>query len=140
MWHFGKSGFSHKSSGQSGMIFDAPSIGLVSDSSWLSQRLDAYKTAGKPVVNYRLSEANILYDARLEGQDEYKPSVELGEWGCIPWNNLILRPIPQWKDYGVKPLEYTVSNDGEGNVILTARTTPRFPRHPEMRAFVSCMA
>ncbi len=121
LWYFGKSGFSHKSSGQSGMIFDAPSIGLVSDSSWLSQRLDAYKTAGKPVVNYRLSEANILYDARLEGQDEYKPSVELGEWGCKPWNNLILRPIPQWKDYGVKTLEYTVSNDGEGNTILTAR-------------------
>ena len=42
LWYFGKSGFSHKSSGQSGMIFDSPSIGLVSDSSWLSQRLDAY--------------------------------------------------------------------------------------------------
>lgn len=121
LWYFGKSGFSHKSSGQSGMIFDSPSIGLVSDSSWLSQRLDAYRTSGKPTVNYRLSEANILYDARLEGQDGYKPSVELGEWGCKPWNNLILRPIPQWKDYGVKPLEYTVSNDGEGNTILTAR-------------------
>lgn len=121
LWHFGKSGFSHKSSGQSGMIFDAPSIGLVSDSSWLSQRLDAYQTAGKPVVNYRLSEANIRYDARLEGQNEFKPSAEIGEWGSKPWGDLILRPIPQWKDYGVRTLEYTVSNDGEGNAVLVAR-------------------
>lgn len=121
LWHFGKSGFSHKSSGQSGVIFDAPSIGLVSDGSWMSQRLAAYKTAGKPVVNYRLSEANILYDARQEGQNCLKPSVELGNWGDKPWGNLILRPIPQWKDYGVKTLDYTSSNDGEGNVILTAR-------------------
>lgn len=121
LWHFGKSGFSHKSSGQSGVIFDAPSIGLVSDSSWQSQRLAAYQTAGKPVVNYRLSEANIRYDARLEGQDSLKPSVELGSWGDKPWGGLILRPIPQWKDYGVKELEYTATTDGEGNTVLIAR-------------------
>jgi hypothetical protein len=121
LWHFGKSGFSHNSSGQSGMIFDASSIGLVSDASWLSQRLAAYQTAGKPKVNYRLSEANILYDARLEGQNDLKPSLELGQWGDKPWGGLVLRPIPLWKDYGVKPLEYTVSNDGEGNTVLTAR-------------------
>lgn len=42
LWYFGKSGFSHNSSGKSGIIFDAPEIGLTSDRTWLSQRLDAF--------------------------------------------------------------------------------------------------
>ena len=121
LWHFGKSGFSHNSSGKSGVIFDAPSIGLVSDSSWQSQRLEAFQSTDKPKPNYRLSEANIRYDARLEGQDRLKPSIELGVWGDQPWGGLALRPIPQWKDYGVIETEYVKSTDDAGNIILTAR-------------------
>ena len=34
--YFGKAGFSHVSSGQAGMIVDAPSIALVTDASWRS--------------------------------------------------------------------------------------------------------
>ena len=30
--------------------------------------------------------------------------------------------------------------DDENGVMNRSRTTPRFPRHREMRAFVSCMA
>ena len=121
LWYFGKSGFSHNSSGKSGMIFDAPAIGLVSDSSWQSQRLDAFQTADKPKPNYRLSEANIRYDARLEGQNEFKPSVEIGLWGDEPWGNLIERPIPLWKDYGIKEVDFVKSSDDKGNIVLTAR-------------------
>ena len=121
LWHFGKSGFSHNSSGKSGMIFDAAQIGLVSDSSWQSQRLDAFQTTDKPKPNYRLSEANIRYDARLEGQDEFKASVEIGVWGDKPWGGLIERPIPQWKNYGITETGYAKSLDDKGNIILTAR-------------------
>ena len=121
LWYFGKSGFSHNSSGKSGMIFDAPAIGLVSDSSWQSQRLDAFQTADKPKPNYRLSEANIRYDARLEWQNEFKPSVEIGLWGDEPWGNLIERPIPLWKDYGIKEVDFVKSSDDKGNIVLTAR-------------------
>ena len=121
LWHFGKSGFSHKSSGKSGLIFDAPQIGLVSDSTWMSQRLAAYQSTDKPRPNYRLSEANIRYDARIADQNDFKPSVELGKWGDEPWGGLIERPIPQWKDYGVIEAEYVESTDENGNIVLTAR-------------------
>ena len=121
LWHFGKSGFSHNSSGKSGMIIDAPAISLRTDKSWLSQRLDCYQMADKPRPNYRLSEANIRYDARLEGQERLKPSLEIGKWGDQPWGNLILRPIPQWKDYGVKDAQWTTGKDDAGNVVLAAR-------------------
>ena len=121
LWYFGKSGFSHNSSGKSGIIFDAPEIGLTSDRTWLSQRLDAFQTADKPKPNYRLSEANIRYDARLEGQDRLKPSVEIGRWGDQPWGGLVLRPIPQWKDYGIVEVAFTETSDDQGNKVLTAR-------------------
>lgn len=121
LWYFGKSGFSHNSSGKSGIIFDAPEIGLTSDRTWLSQRLDAFQTADKPKPNYRLSEANIRYDARLEGQDRLKPSVEIGRWGDQPWGGLVLRPIPQWKDYGIVEVAFTETSDDQGNKVLAAR-------------------
>ena len=121
LWHFGKSGFSHNSSGKSGVIFDASQIGLVSDSTWMSQRLAAYQSTDKPKPNYRLSEANIRYDARIADQNDFKASVEIGKWGDEPWGGLIERPIPQWKDYGVIEAEYVETIDENGNVILTAR-------------------
>lgn len=121
LWHLGKSGFSHKSSGKSGVIFDASQIGLVSDSTWMSQRLAAYQSTDKPKPNYRLSEANIRYDARLAEQNTFKPSVNIGKWGDEPWGGLIERPIPQWKDYGVTEAEYVETIDENGNIVLTAR-------------------
>ena len=119
--YFGKHGFSHKDSGKSGVIFDAPTVGLFSDISWRSRRLSCYQSAGEPVPNYRLSESNIRYDARLEGADEWKPSVEIGQWGDAPWGNMVLRPIPQWKNYGVTEAEYVRSTDEDGNVVLSVR-------------------
>ena len=61
--YFGKQGFSHVSSGQSGIIVHAPSIGLATDASWQSQRLKAYQTCGEPYTNFRLAESNIRYEA-----------------------------------------------------------------------------
>ena len=63
--YFGKDGFSHKSSGSSGVIFDSPAIKLRSNASWLSRILPEYQFADNPLENYRLPEANIRYDARL---------------------------------------------------------------------------
>lgn len=121
LWHFGKDGFSHKNSGKAGIIFDAPGIGLVSDSTWNSRRLSCYQSAVDPEPNFRLSESNIRYDARIAGTDMWNPSVEAGVWGDGPWGRLVCRPIPQWKDSGVKEAEFTESRDAEGNVVFTVR-------------------
>lgn len=121
LWHFGKDGFSHKDSGASGMIFDAEGIGLVSDSSWESRKLSEYQTAVSPKPNYRLPESSIRYDAGIAGKDAWSRSVELGAWGEGPWGRLIERPVPLWKDYGIKKLGYTETTDGKGNTILVAK-------------------
>ena len=112
VWYFGKDGFSHKSSGRAGMIFDCQSPGfeLLSDASWKCSVLTCYLTAGEPLPNFRLAESSILYDARKdfgpwqsENFDEriMPGAMVLGKAGDYPWNNLIKRPIPLWK---VEPL------------------------------------
>lgn len=65
-WHFGKEGFSHKDSGKSGLYFDAPSIGLSSDSSWYALKHPAYQNCGDPKPNYRLPEANIRFNSNFD--------------------------------------------------------------------------
>jgi hypothetical protein len=120
LWHFGKDGFSHNDSNKAGLIIDAPSIGLVTDSGWDARRLSAYSAVTDPCPNYRLSEASIRYDARLEDTDQWKPAVEIGRRGDAPWGHLVHRPIPLWKDYGIKPAEY-VRVEQDQNVILSVR-------------------
>ena len=118
--YFGKEGFSHVSSGQAGVIIDAPTIGLVTDASWQSQRLQAYQTCGAPYTNFRLAESNIRYEAPLNPPQggTYKPSIEIDAWGEGVWGKLVERPIPQWKDYGMKiTSNYVTTEDEQGNRV-----------------------
>lgn len=109
--YFGKDGFSHISSGKGAMLFDCPDAGIFSDQSWKSKMLWAYGTAGPPHPNFRLSESNILFDARRDSGGWFMPEVddkgwrssnEFGKAGCYPWNELVKRPVPLWKDFGLK--------------------------------------
>ena len=127
LWYFGKEGFSHKDSGKAGMIFNARKIGLVSDSSWESIRLSEYQSALKPKPNWRLPESSIRYDARIAGQDVWAASVEIGTWGKGPWGGLVRRPIPLWKDYGVKQVPYRMWIEGKNIVLVT-----RLPYNTQM--------
>jgi hypothetical protein len=113
VWYFGKDGFSHKSSGKAGLLFDCqtPFFSILSDKTWKCLVETAYQTASGPPPNYRLSESNILYDARLDMGNwqfaNYKATtmpeaLELGPAGSAPWNNLVLRPIALWKNFGIK--------------------------------------
>ena len=109
--YFGKHGFSHKSSGKAGLYVESEADGLNSNKTWKTVRLKAYQTAAAPFPNYRLPESSILYDASQELGDWYshnfkdenmQPAVELGGYGTSPWNELIKRPIPLFKDFGLK--------------------------------------
>ena len=45
-----------------------------------------------------LSEWPIKYDASYFDNEQLKPAVKIGDINCSPWNKLIKRPIPFWKD------------------------------------------
>ncbi len=146
-WYFGKEGFSHKSSGKAGFIFDCqtPDFQILSDKSWRCTLVKAYQSAILSVPNSRLSEANILYDARLDlgkwqednyPENEMMAAVELGKAGVAPWNKLILRPVPLWKDFGLK--KYTNQKFSPSSIVDTiicelpynAQITPYFKLEP----------
>lgn len=107
-WHFGKHGFSHKDSGQAGLICELTVDGrtIGSDDTWRAVRHPAYGDTGEPRPNWRLPESNVRYDARRQlgpwrdvdfDDDAWTSAVELGRPPCEPWGQLVKRPIPQWK-------------------------------------------
>lgn len=124
VWYFGKDGFSHKSSGEAGLVFQCEAIGLFSDASWKSRLDTAFENAGRPYPNFRLSEANIKFnanygnflwvdpDGKLKGFDAAKV---IGMAESAPWNKLVLRPVPLWKDFGIREYENQTSIPKTGN-------------------------
>ncbi len=123
LWYFGKDGFSHLGSGRAQLWFDCPAAGIASDGTWLCRVHPAYGTADVPVPNYRLSEPSIRFDARADiaGWQTLAPE------GFVPaqpvestLGDLHTRPIPQWKDYGVKDLRFE-TRPGAGADTVFAR-------------------
>lgn len=128
VWHFGKEGFSHKSSGRSGLFFELPGV-VVSDSAWSCRLHPAFGTCGGPFPNSRLAESNIRFDARLDlgpwqtalcDAAGFVRAEESGAEGAAPWGALVPRPIPQWKDFGVRRAKF-VRRAGDGCDTLVAR-------------------
>jgi len=125
VWHFGKSGFSHNNSGLAAFFFEAtsPEINILSDDSWESDVYTAYQnTMTPPNPNWRLAESNILFDARKEKLGWNLPgyrgvipkAIVVSEVGVSPFGKLIKRPIPLWKDYGLRPyisIRYSANKD-----------------------------
>jgi len=112
-WYFGKEGFSHKSSGKAGFVFDAEVDGkrLLSDQSWKAILHPAVGETGAPHPNWRLPESNVHFDARKDlagwqnrGFDDsrWPAAAEFGLPPCAPWYRLVERPTPQWKNFGLK--------------------------------------
>lgn len=131
LWYFGKEGYSHKDSGKAGLIFQmqAGKNQIVSDSSWISRIHPAYETALEPAPNWRLPESNIRFIAEKDitgwqtmaynKAPGFTPSKEIGGWGDAPWNDLVKRPIPFWKDFGIKEARFE-RQVTEKEVVYTA--------------------
>ena len=128
-WYFGKDGFSHNSSGQAGLVFECNAIGLISDETWKAKLDKAFQKTLLEQPNYRLSESNVRFNAQLGDFDWVKPETKvkgfevakiLGEAESAPWNKLVKRPTPLFKDYGIRPYENSsdIPSEGTGNCII----------------------
>lgn len=115
-WHLGKNGFSHIDSGLSALLFEASGqdVSLVSDEKWECSVLHGYMTADTPAPNYRLPESSVRFDARRYPFDWFKGETpeNMGSPMVLPFTpdgspmgKLVKRPIPFWKDYGVREYE-----------------------------------
>jgi hypothetical protein len=124
VWYFGKDGFSHKSSGEAGLVFECEKLGLISNGEWLTHLNRAYEKTLQENPNYRLSESNIRFNAQYGDFDWINPNVSprgyrnakvLGDAESPPWNKLVKRPVPFFKDYGIREYENRDEIPGEGN-------------------------
>jgi alpha-L-rhamnosidase len=143
LWHFGKHGFSHNDSGKVGLLVDGTTDGLSlrTDATWRMRRHPAFEDANDPMPNYRLPEGNIRYDARKalpEWQtkanvDDWPTAVEQGRPPVAPWGELIERPIPQWKDYGVRQyVSVAESKTEDGRTMVSGKLPYNCHVHPIM--------
>ncbi len=114
VWYWGKSGFSHVSSGRGGLYFaaDIDGIKLISDHHWKAMQHPAYGPSTPPSPNYRLSEWNVEFDARKDIPDwvgvnfndtAWPSAVEKGVAGDKPWGPLRPRPTAFWKLTDIQP-------------------------------------
>jgi alpha-L-rhamnosidase len=142
VWYFGKDGFSHNSSGQAGLVFQCNAIGIESDGTWLGRLNSAFEHTTRPYPNYRLPESNIRFDAGNGSFDWIEPNSDnrgfrkvkiLGNAESEPWNNLVKRTIPLWKDYGLKNYESSIDfpHTSKGDTLVcklpyNAHITPYF--------------
>ncbi len=115
LWHFGKNGFTHLNSGSAGLLFDAvsPEAEIFSDNSWGCAIYDAYGDTDAPHPNFRLPESNIRFDARLQKKGWERPGFRgkfpkaavVADAGKAPFGRLLARPIPQWRNTGLRQYE-----------------------------------
>ena len=127
VWHFGKSGFSHASTGRAGLLFDAqsPAFSLVSDASWRCTLYTAYENTSAPHPNFRLPESNIRFDAQKEIKDWHLSSFKgnlpqalvLARAEAYRFGKLVARPIPVWKDYGLRGYE-AIRKSANGDTLF----------------------
>lgn len=126
-WYFGKDGFSHLSSGCPQLWFDAPAL---PEGEWLCRVHPAYGIADCPAPNYRLSESSLGFDARKDIEGWQTGPLE-GFQPAVPVENtlgdLYLRPIPQWKDYGVKELAFETVSGADADIV-----TAQLPHNMQM--------
>ncbi|MGN6556346.1 MAG: alpha-L-rhamnosidase-related protein [Verrucomicrobiota bacterium] len=133
VWHWGKDGFSHNDSGRAGLLFEAEANGnaCVSDASWKMIVHPAYGETGPPFPNYRLPEFNIVFDARKDIPEWTQPNFDDRQWSSpatfgtppvAPWNRLELRPIPLWKDHGLRSYDDVARSQAkDGRQLLVAK-------------------
>ncbi len=115
VWYFGKEGMTHKSSGKAGMIAELhhdKEMLLMSDGSWKAMPHPSFiAESSDPQPNWRLPESNIVFDARRDITDWTSPGFDDSKWPAAkvigqgtaaPWGELVERPVPFWKDFGLK--------------------------------------
>lgn len=126
VWYFGKDGFSHRNSSTPGMTFNMKVNGknISVDRKWRTIVHPAFYIPLGDKPNFRLPESNIGFDSRKDigffstdfDDRKWDKAIELS-LEKAGWNKLVERPIPFWKDYGLKDY-YKVEMKGDS--ILNA--------------------
>ena len=141
VWYWGKHGFSHNDSGQAGLFFELPEVSL----NWQARLHPAFGDTEAPHPNFRLPESNVHFDARRDlvgwfeaefDDSSWRPATVLGVEGSAPWGKLHPRPIPMWKDSGLrKYASVTLPDAATGGQVVA-----QLPYNAQVSAFMRVRA
>lgn len=130
VWYFGKSGFSHCSSGHGGlhMELEVDNHTFYTDSSWKYMDYVAYVQEDKTDIrpNFRLAEPNLYYDAVKATEEWWKPDYDIENWKNAVevekdyWGKFVHRRIPQWKNSGLQ--DYINADEVTGKEVTNETT------------------
>jgi alpha-L-rhamnosidase len=135
VWYFGKDGFSHRNTPTPGICIELKNDSKVTlpCGKWKYIKHPAFYVPESEKPNFRLAESNIGYDANKK-IDIVAPNLDDNNWNLAKeislkdagWNTLVDRPIPFWKDYGLKGYEKTERNGDTLKAYLpyNAQITP----------------
>lgn len=127
---FGKEGFSHKNSGHAALLFEAQvgNTTIISDATWEAAVYKAYGKLDNPAPNWRLPESSLCFDGRkslgnwyMPGAGRHFPKARVLCEDAINniYGELIKRPIPLFKDFGLK--DYVEQSYDPKTRVLTCR-------------------
>lgn len=107
VWYWGNGGRNSKPSGAAGLnVWGA----VTSDKSFKCLAHPAYSDGKPPYPAYLYGGHNTAFDARHDMEDwnvpgfddsAWEQATELGEAPCAPWGELVKRPVPLLKDFGM---------------------------------------
>ncbi|AQG79928.1 family 78 glycoside hydrolase catalytic domain [Spirosoma montaniterrae] len=140
VWFWGGKGFSHNNSGQAGLIFDCETDSgpLFPKFGWKAQPHPAYEPSQLPKPNFRLSEPNIRFNAQHDvpgwqtatyDDNAWPRALIVGRAGTAPWGLLAPRPIPLFRNYGLKNYVRTVRKSGQAGKPDTLVATLPYDCH-----------
>ena len=145
VWYFGKDGFSHRNSPTPGLFFNLMVNGkkIKTNDNWKVIKFPAIYTPKGEKPNYRLPESNIGFNSENDinfHNEDYDDSkwnkahqISLDEAG---WNKLVDRPIPFWKDYGLK--SYTKTEIQDDKIIAYLPYNAQITPYIKLKATSGC--
>lgn len=145
VWYFGKDGFSHRNSPTPGLYFQLLADGktIETNDKWKIIKHPAYYIPEGEKPNYRLPESNIGFNSKNDinfQNEDYDDSkwnkahqVSLDEAG---WNKLVDRPIPFWKDYGLK--SYTKTEIQDDKIVAYLPYNAQITPYIKLKAISGC--
>lgn len=113
VWYWGNAGRNNVDSGEGGFIFQGEFDDnlIISDSSWKIKKHPAYGSTKNDPPAYLFGGDNIGFDARYDMPNWITSTFDDSLWDNAnekgrpfvgPWDQLEKRPIPLWKDSGLK--------------------------------------
>lgn len=126
----GQNGYSQRAVGNGGLLFDAGSV-LVSDDTWKYKVHPSFGATTQLILNgqdYKWIAFPVSYNAANElsgwttaayNDASWTAAVKKGSPPVAPWNKLVPRGIPFWKEYGLSNYQNSIPASITANTSIT---------------------